>query len=437
MTAGTIVYRPYQNVAHAAIRDAVRSGRRRIVLVSPTGSGKTAMLSRVVEGAANKARQVLWVAHRRELVDQAIYALERLRLDVGYGNLRPNALTQVVTVQSVMARGEAPPADIVVLDECHHFVADEWSQLPSTYPSALIIGATATPERGDGRPLNHLFEHMIVAAQPAELVSEGHLVSAETHRPARIQPKGKIARQPWEAYIMVGQRGLPAIVFAPNVKQAIAFADGFREAGITCEVISGELSAETRARRILDFQSGRVTVLINVYVLTEGFDHPPTACVILARHFGSAGQYMQCVGRGLRPSPGKPCCTVIDLTGTTHVHGDALEERLFSLDGVGMKRKAHATISFCRTCGRPSDLCACDDDAKSTVLLESTNDPIMKFAVIRRDTSDERVVRLARWMVEARRMNRKWQSAIYRYKGAYGETPSTTILSAARQRVGV
>ena len=427
-------YRSYQNEAHNNIRKAVADGHRRILLVSPTGSGKTRMLSRVVASACRQGKSVAWVAHRRELVDQGVSALEEAGLEVGCYGLRPRALVQAFSVQSVLARGEAPPADLVVLDEAHHYAADEWGQLPATYPEARIIGATATPERGDRRPLDHLFEHMIVMAQPSELVALRYLCPVETHRPPRVQPKGKLARWPEEAYVMAGLRGAPAIVFAPNVRQAEAFADRFRATGIRCHVVTGDLPQDVRAKRLAEFRDGSVHVLINVYVLTEGFDHPPTECVILARHFGTAGQYMQCAGRGLRLYPGKSKLIFIDLVGASYIHGDPLEDRVYSLDGEGMRRKGPDPIAFCRVCGNLAEQCECGIGAKQIVMLESTNDPLIKFARIRRDSDDERANRLARWIVEARKRKDgtgNWKAALFRYKGAYGVPASGDIVSRA------
>lgn len=424
--------RPYQNRAHAALQASVRSGKRRVLLVSPTGSGKTFMLSRVVAGSVAKGKRVAWFAHRRELITQPAEALAEFGVAAGYLGRAPSSQVQILSVQGSVSRGEVPPADVVILDEAHHFAADLWKTIPEAYPDALIIGATATPERGDGKPLDHLFDDLIVVAQPGELVESGHLVPVETHRPARIQPRGKLARTPVEAYVELGLRGRRNIVFAPNVDNAQAIAGQFRDvAGIVAHVVTGDLSSDVRDQRLRDFMNGTVRVLINVYVLTEGFDCPATEVVTLARMFGSAGQFMQCVGRGLRTFPGKTHCTLIDLVGATHVHGDPVEDRIFSLSGEGMARKRGARIAFCRVCGRLAEDCACGAAERDTIMLESTNDPLVKFARIRRDNDDERAVRLARWIGEARGRGNKWQSALYRYKGAYGAQAPAPVISQA------
>jgi superfamily II DNA or RNA helicase len=388
--------------------------------------GAAAAASRVKRG-----QRVAWFAHRRELVQQAAATLQAQGLEVGHSGAGRSAPVQILMAQSVVRRGEVPEADLVVLDEAHHYAADLWGSIPEAYPSADFLGLTATPERGDGRPLDHLFDSILVVAHPAELVELGHLCPVETHRPARIQPKGKLAKQPYEAYLELGVRDRRCIVFAPNIDNATQMAADFRtHAKCEAHVITGALSDETRAARLADFDAGRVRVLINVFVLTEGWDCPSVEVVMLARMFASAGAYMQCVGRGLRPAPGKRLCTLVDLVGTTHVHGDPLEEREYSLDGEGMRRKAGPSVAFCRVCGRLAADCSCGA-SREIVLLESTNDPLIKFARIRRDSDDEKAARLAKWISEAKARGRKWQSALYRFSGAYGTSAPAAIVSQA------
>src|SRR6185295_11926979 len=107
----------------------------------------------VARGHIAKGGRVLWLAHRRELVQQAASTLERLGLDVGHSGLKASSPVQVASVQTLLARGEAPAASLVVYDEAHHFAAEDWGRLATAYAGAIRIGLTATPERGDGRGL--------------------------------------------------------------------------------------------------------------------------------------------------------------------------------------------------------------------------------------------------------------------------------------------
>lgn len=433
----------YQTRAIENLRISYAKGHRRIVIVSPTGSGKTYMCSSIVASMLERSTtaRVAWFAHRRELVSQAAESLSKWGVDVGHSGRNASARAQVVSVSGALSRGEVPPADLVILDECHHFAADEWGALPAAYgKDVTIIGATATPERADGRPLNHLFEHMVVVAQPAELVASGDLVPCTTYRPSRIQRKGKLAQLPVDAYVGAGLRGKKCVVFASNVSEAAEFLAQFKAKGIDGRVVHGKLPEATRDAYLSEFASGRVKVLVNVYVLTEGWDCPDVDVVIMARKCGSQSMMMQAVGRGLRRATGKTTCHFFDLCGITHLLGDPLEDKVFSLDGEGIKRKgAVAPERYCRVCKAilvEGEQCGCGADNELAIATAS-GDSLEKFARIRTDDDGQRSTRLAKWMTESVRRGNKWQASLYRYRGAYGGPPSSEIVSKAMALAGL
>lgn len=435
--ANRTVLRPYQEAAIRSMREAYVAGHRRILLVSPTGSGKTVMLAGgIAAGSVAKGKRVAWFAHRRELREQAADTLAGLGLDVSEGK-RPEAPVQVVSTQASVIREFVPPADVVVIDEAHHYAADEWKAIPDAYleqakatgREILIVGATATPERGDGRPLNHLFEHLILVAQTRELVELGHLVPCEVERPDKYQRKGKIAQLPVDVYLgermSVGARMGPCVVFASHVAEAEVFAEQFRTNGVKCAVVHGKLVRGERDGILADFRAGRIPVVINVYVLTEGWDCPEVSMIIMARRCGSQTMLLQCVGRGMRPAPGKKVCRLFDLVGVTIPLGHPMDDRVFSLDGErGITSATRMSDRYCKVCGAPipEGESSCPDCGTNRELLIGTASgaKLSRFDKIRTDTADERVRRLAKWMREEIARGNKWQRALYRYKGAYG-----------------
>ena len=179
-----MLLRPYQLEAIARVRLAMQQGRRRVCLVMPTGSGKTRTCGEIARLTVERKGRVLWLAHRAELVDQACGALEALGLTVGAmcsGAVyppNPYAPVQVASVQTLLARGALPAADVIVADEAHHFAAaaESWAALLSAYPGALIVGPTATPDRGDGCGLHGCFDEIVIGATVQELTDAGHLV---------------------------------------------------------------------------------------------------------------------------------------------------------------------------------------------------------------------------------------------------------------------
>jgi len=325
--------RNYQRDAVAAVRAEWNTGTRAVLLVAPTGAGKTVL----GEELSSDCGPVLWVAHRRELVTQTV---RRLAQRFGSRNvgaimtgepLAQRARMQVGTVQTLLARGSFPEAERLVLDEAHHYPATEWSAVAERYKKAQILGLTATPQRDDGTPLGDVFDGMVVAANYSELVRDGHLVPARVLQPAR-HLGNDIAQDPLTAWAEHSE-GAQTFVFCARVAIAHELAQRFRDAGVIAETVEADTPKRERDRIIERFRAGRVKVLTNVFALTEGIDIPEARCVMLMRSFAFVGAYLQAVGRVLRPAKGKPDAIVIDLVGGTLKHGLPTRDRAYSLDG--------------------------------------------------------------------------------------------------------
>jgi len=187
-------------------------------------------------------------------------------------------------------------------------------------------------------------------ASVKELTDLGFLTPAEVIGPDRHQGKD-LAQDPvaaWQQYA----HGERTVVFARSVEHSKELCARFREVGARSEHIDGATPAVLRDRVLEDFKLGRVDVLCNVFVLTEGFDAPGASCCILARGCGSLGTFLQMVGRVLRPSPGKTRALILDLPGVVHMHGLPDDEREYSLDGEGIKStKKLDPLRTCKHCG--------------------------------------------------------------------------------------
>ena len=344
--------RPYQARALDAVAQQHQSGHRSVCLVLPTGSGKTFVGARHVA-----ERRCLWVAHRRELVSQAAVALRR---ELGYGAVGaiapglervPEAAVQVASIQTLLAReGVRPPADVLVLDEAHHYLADQFRTILASYPEARVLGLTATPERGDGKPLGDVFGSLVVGAHYSELLADGHLVPCRVYQPPAAMGSRELAQDPLAAYrrYVDGQR---AFVFVSSVQIAREQAKAFCEAGVPAGVISYETAASDRVLTLRRFADGDLRALVNVYALTEGVDVPAASACILARGCDHAGMYLQIAGRILRPAPGKAEATLVDLTGASLRHGLPTLDRAYSLEGEGIRQAAGAALRNCLRCG--------------------------------------------------------------------------------------
>jgi len=304
-------------------------GKRAVVLVSPTGSGKTCMGMMMAARWAEHGRRIAWGAHRGELLDQAQNAAQSF-------GIRSGAIT-FGTFQTWTARGQAPDADVFFADEAHH-MGDRvgWRMIAKSYrdSGARIVGLTATPGRADGGALPD-FDGLVVAAQIAELQELQLLVPLRWRGPSATLAAGKIAVDPVEAY----QREAPgrcAVVFAQDTIAAAKYLDAFTAVGVRAEMVTGTMLPADRAGALARHADGTTPVLVNVAVLTEGWDNPRCDCVIVARNCGSEALWIQMAGRGLRPFAGKSDCLLLDLHGVAHELGRPDAPATYSLEGQGI-----------------------------------------------------------------------------------------------------
>jgi hypothetical protein len=297
------------------------------------------MGTEIVGAARSYGHPVLWLAHRVELVDQA---RERLAA-AGLGGVT------VSTVQTLHARGARPRASLLIVDECHHYKAKTYQHVLQAYPTQAIVGLTATPERSDGKPLGDIFDALVVAANYSELVGGGQLVPCRVFRPSEALDTG-LGQDPVQAY-QTYTPGERAFCFAPSISLAEQWSQDFTAAGISAASITEKTPTAIRAERVKSFRSGRLTVLTNVYTLTEGIDVPEATTAILARGCSHVTPYLQMVGRVLRAAPGKPYATLLDLPGVSYQHGLPTENRKYSLgDGVS-RDPGPGALAVCQKCG--------------------------------------------------------------------------------------
>lgn len=349
--------RPYQEAALHDVGLHFNAGARAVCLVIPTGGGKsivaTSWLTGVQNGRARHSDTGLFLVHRDQLRQQAFEHLERvLPGDVGMigpgTNPNPDGRVQVATIQTLLARGERPDVKRIILDEAHHYIADDWTTLLAAYPDARILGLTATPERRDGRALGDIFEALVVGARYPDLVADGHLVPCRAFAPPQAV-EGGVANDPVAIYQRYGEGG-SGFLFADTIPNAELWAERFSEAGIPAVAVHQNTPARDRVRILDAFAAGQIRILTNVYLFTEGTDIPAARVCILARPMTHASMYLQCVGRVLRPSPGKRDAILLDLCGSVLQHGLPTEDRTYSLEGRAIKRTVES-VRQCPQCG--------------------------------------------------------------------------------------
>jgi DNA repair protein RadD len=292
MTASTISeLRPYQTDVINRLRAAALI-HRRVLLVAPTGSGKTVIASAIVQGAVAKGKRVLFLAHRRELIDQAASKLWACGIDAGIilagRRPRPEQPVQVASVQTLWTRAfrgtsmEAPLADVIVVDEAHHVRAQTYGKILDHYPNAVVLGLTATPCRGDGRGLGNVFGTLVECPGVQELIDLSFLVPTKVYAPStpdlsgiRVERGDYVESQLAERVNtdrLVGDivdhwlrlaEGRKTVVFATGVAHSLHIRDEFRRSGVWAEHIDGTTPIEEREAILKRLSEGTVKVVTN------------------------------------------------------------------------------------------------------------------------------------------------------------------------------
>nr|DAS31061.1 MAG TPA: Chromatin remodeling complex ATPase [Caudoviricetes sp.] len=300
-----------------------------IMVQMPTGTGKTHVLASIVSSELNDENKGVWiVAHRRELVEQIEETVER------YGISKEDGRVKVMSIQWLSLhwedmKGERP--SLIVIDEAHHALAETYKELWLRYPNAKKLGMTATPCRLNRRGFTDLFEMLITSDGIADFIRQGwlspfdyvsirpdsedqRLVDSLSKRGAdgdfQVKEMNSVMnRRPTieRLYESVRQYAdeKKGIVYAVSISHARNIAAYYNEHGMNTVAIDSKTPIRQRKQFVEDFRQGKIQVLVNVDVFSEGFDCPDVEFVQMARPTLSLAKYLQQVGRGLRKTEGK------------------------------------------------------------------------------------------------------------------------------------
>lgn len=311
--------RPYQQVLYESTRQAFRS-HKRVLVVAPCGAGKTYLFSEMIRNTKGDA---LVLVHRRELKEQH----ERLFRDLNITNARVN------TYQTERNRlGQYPTPKLLVVDEAHLSRSKGWSEIVEYYDT-YTVGLTATPVRLDGKPLGDIYGTMVQGITTKELIAQQRLSPYEYYAPMSVETDNlkiqagdfllkdleKImddraiysdALKSWKK-IADSER---TIAYCVSIGHAKQMAKIFSDAGYAAVEIDGETPPKKRDKIMQDFRDGKITILCNVGIISEGVSIDAVTCCLLLRPTESHALYWQQAMRCMRYQPGKTA-KIIDCVG--------------------------------------------------------------------------------------------------------------------------
>lgn len=364
---GDLTLRPYQAEAVHNLRHALARKVLRLMLNSPTGSGKTEIGMALVKGARAKHKRVAFLCNRVHLVDQT--SRRFTKAGISHGIIQGENTTRVyepvlvASIQTVAKRG-LPMVDVILIDEAHTVAGSAEYRaviIEAAARNVPVIGLSATPDaKGLGKHYDELagalFQEMIVAATIPELIADGFLVDCDVYAPSEPDMSGiKQARNAFgdldwtDADVgraadkpeLVGdivthwQRlaaGTATVCFAANIAHSKHIVESFQAAGVSAEHIDCYTSTDDRRAILGRIESGETLIVSNVGILAEGWDFPACRTLILARPTRSLIRYIQMAGRVLRPHASKVRALILDHSGTVCRLGFPTDEFPLELD---------------------------------------------------------------------------------------------------------
>jgi len=297
----TLLLREFQESAIEKVRDAIRTGHKRIILYSPTGSGKTQVAMAIIKSAQEKSKNVTFICNRINLVKQASKRFYRSNISHGIvqGDNTRQAWEKVLvcSIQTLDKRGYPANQNVMIIDEAHSATSASYRKIINEHPDAIIIGLTATPFT---RGLGLIFETMVIATTIREQIALGFLVDCEIYAPDSPDLTGvKIVRgdydekqlgvavdkphlvgnivKHWKTYAS----GMPTVVFATNIAHSQHIAAEFVANGVNAEHIDCYTPEEERAAINARIETGETMIVSNVDIYTEGWDCLDSATEIL------------------------------------------------------------------------------------------------------------------------------------------------------------
>lgn len=358
--------RTYQNELVEQLRAAWREGHKAPCIVLPCGGGKSCILAEIARRTTYNGKRVLFLVHRRELVEQIVKTFVWWGVDMRY--------CDVMMVQTASRRCEKlKEPSLIMTDENHHSLATSYRKIYEQFPDVLRVGVTATPIRLNGDGLGDVNDKLLIGVSAKWLIENKCLAPYDYYAPniadltglhtrrgeyvtADIE-KAMIKKAVFGDVLSYYKRlanGKKAICYCASIRHSLATAEAFNSVGISARHIDGETPPAERAEIIKAFRDGGITVLCNVDLISEGFDVPDCECAILLRPTQSLTLYIQQSMRCMRYREGKRAI-IIDHVGNYARFGMPDDDREWTLENKKHARRDKGEairVKMCPECFR-------------------------------------------------------------------------------------
>ena len=352
----------YQQELVTKARKSIADGSKGVLIQAPPGAGKSIVIAEIARTATLKNNHVLFVVHRKELAEQIEENFVTNNVDMNY-----------VTIQTIIKaynrRDTMPYPQIIITDETHHSRANTYKKLYEYFNKAFRLGFTATPWRMSGKGFTDIYDDLILGPSVKWLIENKRLAPyryfaensidrehlkqnsmgeydnksiAEEFNKSRIY--GEIVR-----HYNKHAKGHKAIVYAPSIEISKQIAKEFQAEGIKAAHADGSTPKKEREKIMSDFRNNHIQVLVNVDLISEGFNVPDCSCVILARPTKSLVLYIQQAMRAMRYQPNKEAI-ILDHVGNVHEFGLPDMDREWTIKDRPKKKSSKQSVSLAKQC---------------------------------------------------------------------------------------
>lgn len=392
---------PYQKKLVQQTRQELANGKNSVLIQSPAGSGKSVVIAEIARLTVKKGGYVMFMVHRKELVEQITDSFKENNVDLSH--------CTIMTVGRVKNRlGKLPKPTLIITDETHHSLAKTYRSVYKFYLKVPRIGFTASPWRMNGKGLHTIYESMVKGPSVKWLIKNKYLAPYEYYS-VNLVNSDKLRKSSTGDYTnksmdeAVGKtifgdviatykkvaNGQQAIVYAHSIEYSKLVANSFNQTGIKASHVDSKTSSTERAQIMNDFKTGKIKIICNVDLISEGFNVPDCSTVILLRPTASLVLFIQQSMRSMRYKPNKRAI-IIDHVANYSRFGLPDDDFDWTLDDREKKRNGRKddapAIKTCDRCFRvvPAQskicpFCGFEFEIEATEMQEDKNAKIEKI----------------------------------------------------------